>query len=394
MLTHLREMGRAAFIVLSLRPLARTSGRRRGATLVVPLLLAACGDADAARDARRDARPTPATAFACRAADSSLGPTDRTEPIPTSRADAPRGTLQLVADVPLPGPASRFDYQSIDPDRGRLYISHMNAGSVVVFDLDSSRVVAEVKGTPRATGIWAVPEHHAVYVSAAGRHEVAVIDDRTLAVTAHVGDVRFPDGIASAPDEGKIFVSDESGEADVVIDARTNTERTTISLGGEAGNTHYDSVSHCILVAVQTRNELVAIDPVVERIVRRWALPGADHPHGFALDEAGRLAFVTSEGSGILQVIDLRTMRVLAIHRVGDEPDVLAWDPGWRRLYVASESGTVSAFAAEGTELRPLGTLRIPHAHTVSVDPRTHRVYLPLENVNGRPTLRILAPAR
>jgi DNA-binding beta-propeller fold protein YncE len=319
---------------------------------------------------------------------------DRTEPIPAPAADAPRGTLHVVADLPLPGPSSRFDYQSIDPDRGRLYISHMNAGTVVVFDLDSSRVVAEVRGTPRATGIRAVPAHHAVYVSAAGRHEIAVVDDRTLDITAHVGDIRFPDGIAYAPVEQKVFVSDESGEADVVIDARTNTKRATIPLGGEAGNTHYDSVSHCILAAVQTRNELVAIDPATERIVRRYALPGSDRPHGFTLDEPGRLAFVTSEGSGVLQVVDLRTMRVLATHRVGDEPDVLAWDPGWRRLYVASESGTVSAFAATGAELHPLGTWRIPHAHTVSADPRTHRVYLPLENVSGRPTLRILAPTR
>jgi hypothetical protein len=28
----------------------------------------------------------------------------------------------------------------------------------------------------------------------------------------------------------------------------------------------------------------------------------------------------------------------------------------------------------------------------VSVDPRTHLVYLPLENVNGRPLLRIFEP--
>jgi DNA-binding beta-propeller fold protein YncE len=307
-------------------------------------------------------------------------------------ADAPRGALRVVADVPLPGPPSRFDYQSVEPARGRLYISHMNAGTLVVFDLDSSRVVADIAGTPRATGVWAVPAHHAVYASAAGRHEVVAVDDRTLEITAHVGGVRFPDGIAYAPMEDKVFVSDETGEAEVVIDARTNTKHSTIALGGEAGNTHYDSVSHCILVAVQTRNELVAIDPVTERIVQRYDLPGSDHPHGFTLDEPGRLAFVSSEGNGVLQVVDLRTMRVLETHRVGDDPDVLAWDPGWRRLYVASESGVVSAFAVDGSELRPLGEIRIPHAHTVAVDPRTHRVYLPLENVGGRPVLRILTP--
>jgi len=298
----------------------------------------------------------------------------------------------LIADVPLPGPANRFDYQSVDPASGRLYISHMNAGRLIVFDLDSSCVVREVTGVDRATGVWAVPAHHMVYVSAAGRREAVAIDDRSLAIVARIGGIRFPDGIAYAPAEHKVFISDESGDADVVIDARTNRKRSTIALGGEAGNTHYDSVSHCILVAVQTRNQLVAIDPASERIVSRYDLRGSDSPHGFAIDEPGRLAFITGEGNGLLQVWDLRTMRVLSTHRVGDDPDVLGWDAAWRRLYVASESGVVSVFQLDGGELHQLGEMRAPHAHSVSVDPRTHRVYLPLENVGGRPVLRVMSP--
>lgn len=329
----------------------------------------------------------------CAAATASLTPAAWRATPTAAPSGAPRRALRTVADIPLPGPANRFDYQSVDDAARRLYVSHMNAGRLVVFDLAASTVIAEVPGLDRATGVWAVPAHHAVYVSAAGRHEVAAVDDRTLAVTARVRGVRFPDGIAYAPDEHKLFVSDEAGAADVVIDARTNAKRATIPLGGEAGNTHYDSVSHCVLVAVQTRNQLVAIDPATERVVARYELPGSDRPHGFTLDEPGRLAFVASEGSGTLQVVDLRTMRVLAAHRVGDDPDVLAWDAAWRRLYVASESGVLAAFAADGPTLRPSGTLRAPHAHTVAVDPRTHRVYLPLENVGGRPVLRVVEPA-
>jgi len=73
---------------------------------------------------------------------------------------------------------------------------------------------------------------------------------------------------------------------------------------------------------------------------------------------------------------------------------VLAWDATWRRLYVASESGAVSAFWLDGSTLRPIGEIRAPHAHTVSVDPRTHRVYVPLESIGGRPLLRIYEPAK
>ncbi|MFL5583072.1 MAG: YncE family protein [Gemmatimonadaceae bacterium] len=356
-------------------------------------ILVACGPSRATTR-EQAAGDVAAPAGVCAATATSMTPAAWTAPAGDAVAPrVPAPGLRLVADVPLPGPANRFDYQSVDPAAGRLYISHMNAGRLVVFDLDSSRVVGEVGGLPRVTGVWAVPAHHHVYAAAAGAHEVAVVDDRSLAVVARVGGVRFPDGIAYAPDADRVFVSDESGEADVVIDARTLRKRATIDLGGEAGNTHYDSVSHCVLVAVQTQGELAAIDPVTERVVARYPVPGVDGPHGFALDEARRLAFVTGEGNAALAVMDLRTMRVTQRLRVGRDPDVLAWDPGWRRLYVASESGVLSAFLETGDTLLPLGDARIPHAHTVSVDPRTHRVYLPLESVQGRPTLRVLQPA-
>jgi len=333
----------------------------------------------------------PVQAQRCVATPSSLTPAGWNATT-TLSPDAPRGPLQPIGDIPLPGPANRFDYQSVDPAARRLYISHMNAGRLVVFDLDASRVVGEVAGVDRATGVWAVAAHHMVYVSAAGRHEVVAIDDRTLEVTARIGGIGFPDGIAYAPVEHKVFVSDESGGADVVIDARTNTKRSAIELGGEAGNTHYDSVSHCVLVAVQTRNQLVAIDPLTERVVARYNLPGADHPHGFTIDEAGRLAFISCEGNAKLLVVDLRTMSLLSTHQVGDDPDVLAWDAGWRRLYVASESGVVNTYVVDERMLHPTGEVRAAQAHSVAVDPATHRVYLPLANVAGRPVLRVLLP--
>jgi DNA-binding beta-propeller fold protein YncE len=363
-------------------------------------LVAACGNARTPdKGAVRIAagQVAPATPGGCSASAASLTPATWRSSAP-ARSDAAARTgsaaLHVVADVPLPGPANRFDYQSVDPASGRLYISHMNAGRMIVFDLDSGRVLKEVDGLPRVTGVRAVPVHHHVYASAAGAHEAAVIDDRTLAVVARVGGIRFPDGIAYAPDADKVFVSDESGEADVVIDARTLAKRATIALGGEAGNTHYDSVSKCILVAVQTRGQLVAIDPASERIVARYDVAGVDGPHGFTLDEPGRRAFVTGEGNATLAVVDLRTMRIVQRLRVGDDPDVLAWDGAIGRLYVAAESGVLSSFQLAGDTLVALGALRAPHAHTVSVDPRTHRVYLPLENVGGRPVLRVLEPVR
>jgi DNA-binding beta-propeller fold protein YncE len=312
--------------------------------------------------------------------------------LPSTHAPA-SSDLRLVRELPLPGSASRFDYQSFDPTTHKLYMNHMNAGETLVFSTDSGRIIGRIAGVPRATGVLVIPSLHRVYVSAAGAHEVVGVDDRTLQVVQRIGGIQFPDGIAYASDVGKLFVSDESGSADIVIDMKTGKKLTTIALGGEAGNTHYDSVSHCVLVAVQTRNQLVAIDPVSEKIVGRYDLPGSDHPHGFALDQPGRLLFMSCEGNAKLLVLDLTTMRVIGAHDVGESPDVLAWDAEWRRLYVASEGGVLSAFWADGMTLRAAGEYRAPHAHAVGLDSHTHRLYLPLQNISGRPVLRVLAPS-
>src|SRR2546426_2596966 len=153
---------------------------------------------------------------------------------PAPAAVAP---LRVVADVPLPGSASRFDYQSLEPASGRLFISHMGAGQLVVFDVRAGRVIRNLDGFPTVTGVLAAPAEHRAYASATGAHAVIVVDDSTLGIVARVPGPRFPDGIAYAPEERRVFVSDESGRRDFVIDARTNSVVTQIELDGEAGNT-------------------------------------------------------------------------------------------------------------------------------------------------------------
>jgi DNA-binding beta-propeller fold protein YncE len=315
---------------------------------------------------------------------------------PPTSSQAPSGSfvLDVLAEIPLPGSASRFDYQGFDETTGRLYIAHMGADQVVVFDTASQQVVGTVGDVQTPTGVLAVPELGRVFTAAAGSHDVAVIDASSLDVIAHVGQIGFPDGLDYAPAVKQVFVSDESGGGELVIDAASNEVVTTIDIGGEAGNTHYDSGSGCILVAVQDRNQIAVIDPTTDRLVGRYDL-GAEcqSPHGFLIDAPRRQAFVTCADNAILLVVDLETMTGAVTYSVGFDPDVLAFDPGWRRLYVASESGVVSVFDDGDEGLISRGEYEAPHAHSVAVDARTHLVYLPLENVDGKPVLRILEPA-
>jgi DNA-binding beta-propeller fold protein YncE len=125
--------------------------------------------------------------------------------------------------------------------------------------------------------------------------------------------------------------------------------------------------------------------------VRRVGLPATcAGNHGLLIDAQSRRAFIACEDNAAFLWLDMRTMRVRGIWTVGEDPDVLALDPEKHRLYVAAESGVVSVFSVNQSLRRLAQGFFAPAAHTVAVDPQAHLVYFPLENISGRPVLRIV----
>jgi DNA-binding beta-propeller fold protein YncE len=309
------------------------------------------------------------------------------EAAPTARLP-----LRIVADIPLGGSPSRFDTVSLDTARDRLYVAHLGDGVILAVDLRRRVVVARIPA-PGVHGVLAVPGLGRIFGTATGDHQLVTVDEQTDSVIARTPAGTYPDGIAYDAGTGQLFVSDELGGVEAIVDARSGHRVGTVKLGGQAGNVQYDPVSRQILVAVQTRNELAVIDPELRRVVRRKSLPGCVHDHGLLLDPAHRLAFVACDGNSRLLVLDLRTLAVRDTQTVGPLPDVLAFDPQLRRLYVAAESGIVTVFAESGGSLRKLGEGFLAQgAHSVAVDPGTHLAYFPLAHQGGPPVLRIMKP--
>jgi YVTN family beta-propeller protein len=266
---------------------------------------------------------------------------------------------------------------------------------MTVFDTRTQKIVGDVKDLKNVHGVLAVAELHRVYASATGSNELAVIDDETLKVVARVPMGNYPDGIAYASAEKKLYVSNKNGKSDTVIDAAANKVIGTISLDAEAGNTQYDAVSDRIFVAVGERNQIVEIDPKSDNVTGRYELTGCKGAHGLLIDGERDLAFAACEDNAKLAAFDLKGKKLLSIYDVGKDPDVLAFDTNLRRLYVSAESGIIAIFdEKENGKLETVGNdYFAPKAHTVAVDSSTHRVYFPLQNIDGKPILRIVVPS-
>ncbi len=300
---------------------------------------------------------------------------------------------RVVRDVQLPGDTSRWDYQVYDRGAHRLYVAHLGASEIVVFDTQRQQVAGVVKGVSQVHGLVLATDLGRLYASATGSNEVAVIDTSRLAVVATVPTGNYPDGLAYVPEAGKVYVSNEHDSSDTVLDVGTNRSPRSVPIGGSIGNSQYDPATHRVYVASGSDNRLVVLDPTSDAVLGRYRLNGCEGAHGVYLDapEQHRV-FVACEGNARLIVFDLGTRTVNATMGVGDGPDVLALDPGLHRLYVASESGTVAVFNVAGTLRKVAEGNAGPDAHSVAVDPDTHLVYLPLTEVGGRPVLRELAP--
>ena len=303
--------------------------------------------------------------------------------------------LRPAGQIALPGDSSRFDYASLDPGRGLLFIAHLGASEVIEVDVQNQRVVRSIHGLAGVHGVMVVPDKRRVYATATDADRMVILDEDNGAQLAEGPTGAYPDGLAYDPVHNTVWTTNESGGTETVLDADTAAVRGTVDMHGEVGNVYYDRTTAMMLVDVQAANQLAVVDPVTLGVVRRLELPGCDHDHGLAIDYAHRLAFVACDGNATLLTVDLTSWQVVDHVRVGQGPDVLAFDPAAQRLYVAAESGWLSILTESGRHATVTGSGHLADgAHVVAVDPGTHRSFYPVPSgTDGRPVLLVYDPA-
>jgi hypothetical protein len=110
-----------------------------------------------------------------------------------------------------------------------------------------------------------------------------------------------------------------------------------------------------------------------------------------ALDSEHRLAFLSCEENDLMAVFRLDTHEVVASFPQAKGGDVIAFDPGLKRIYVACYDGAISVFHEDDpTHFRKLGDVPVQKkVHSLAIDPNNHRIYAPEQEENGAPAARI-----
>jgi DNA-binding beta-propeller fold protein YncE len=187
-------------------------------------------------------------------------------------------------------------------------------------------------------------------------------------------------------------VSDERGKAEAVVDVREDRIVKTLKFDSETGVPQYDPVARKVYVNLQDRNVLAVIDPTSDTVVGEYPVSGCTGNHGMALDPERHLAFLSCEGNDVLTVFNVDTHQPVAHLPMAKGADVVQYDPGLRRIYVACSSGFISVFQVDDPEhVRKIEDIPVERkVHSLAVDVETHRVYAPEEEDQGRPVARMV----
>jgi DNA-binding beta-propeller fold protein YncE len=302
-------------------------------------------------------------------------------------------TLKKIDSFDLPGPpGKRFDYLTIDYNHNYLLSAHLAAGVLYVIDLKTNKLVKAIPDVPGIEGVEYVPDLNKVYTSDWLENKIGVIDLNQMKIIKKLPTEAKPDGSTYAAPFHKLYVSDERGRAEAVVDVVEDKIIKTIHFDSETGMPQYDPVARKVYVNLQSQNIFAVIDPATDSVVGRYPVGECKGNHGMAVDAEHHRAFLQCEDNNMMTVFDLDSYKPIAYVPTAAGGDVVKFDPGLKRIYVACYSGAISVIQQEDpNHYRKLEDFPVQKkVHSLAVDVKTHRVYTPEEQEDGRPVSRMV----
>ncbi len=287
----------------------------------------------------------------------------------------------LTRHIPVAGDGG-WDYLTFDTAYSRIFISR--GTHVQVLDPRSGSLVGDIPNTGGVHGIALAYELGKGFTSNGRDTTVTVFDLKTLAPTATVRVTGAnPDAILYDPSTQRVFTFNGRGESTTAIDARTNAVVGTLALGGKPETAIADGMGH-VFVNIEDKSTIVEFDARNMTIMHTYPLAPGEGPSGLAYDPSRHLLFAGCEK--MMCIMDATTGRIVATPPTDQGTDANGFDPGTGYAFASNGAGTLTV--VHQTNATTFTSENIPTergARTMTLDPKTHTVYLVTAKYNPMP---------
>ena len=272
-----------------------------------------------------------------------------------------------------------FDYLSVDPNTGRVFVSR--GSHIMVVDGATGKVVGDIGDTPRTHGALLLPNINRGFTTNGGDSTSTMFDLKTLAVIKkiHAGHSGL-DGFMYDDGADKVLTIDHSPRGQqgtaVVIDPHTGEVVTTVMLNGNAPEGGVSNGKGRIFINSEDGNAVEVVDDKTWKVIDTWPVSPCEGPTGIAMDRESNRLFVGCSTQSI--VLDASTGKIVAQIPNGRGVDSFGWDQAQKLMYIPAGDGTVTVVHEDSPDkysvVTTVQTMR--GARTLALDPRRHVAYV------------------
>jgi DNA-binding beta-propeller fold protein YncE len=279
-----------------------------------------------------------------------------------------------IVDTYTLGGSGAWDYVIPDPPNHRLFIGRQNR--VMVVDENDGKLLGEVTGINGAHGVaLANGTGHGFATSGRGG-SVVMFDLNTFKVLGRTPASEDADAIIYDPASNLVFTFNGDAHSSTVIDPHEGKLVTNIQLPGkpEYGVSAGDGK---VYANITDTGEIVEIDARKLSVTRKWSTAPAQRPVAMAIDISHHRLFSGCR-SGVMAVSDYQAGKVIASLPIGMGVDGAAYDPATGDAFASNGDGTLTVIRQDGPDsYRVAQTVPTTKgARTLGLDPLTHRIFL------------------
>jgi len=270
------------------------------------------------------------------------------------------------------------DYVTAEPATGRVFVSR--GTHMMVVDGATGKVLGDIPDTPGVHGAGIATKAGHGFTTNGGNSIVTMFDLKTLGVIKQIKvEQGGLDGIMYDEPDDKIILTNHSRPIGTLtaIDPKTGDIVGTAELEDTAPEgAAADGKGH-IFVNNESKHTIQVIDVKTWKATASWPLAPCQGPTGIAYDKTSNRIFSGCSNTSV--VLDAATGKVVAEIKNGTRVDALGWDASKKLIYIPNGGeGNVTVVHQDSpdkyTVVATVATFA--GAKTITVDSRTHNVYL------------------
>ena len=267
-----------------------------------------------------------------------------------------------------------WDYIVPDPPHHRLFIARQNR--LMVVDENNGTLLGEVTGIQGAHGTAVAESTGHGFATSGNDQSVVMFDLNTFKVLGRIPAAEDADAILYDGASNRVFTLNGDAHSSTVIDPRAGTLITNIPLGGKPEN-GVSAGDGKVYANLTDTSEVVEIDAKTATVSRRWPTAPCRQPVPMAIDPVHHRLFSGCR-SGVMAVSDYQAGKVVATLAIGMGVDGAGFDPASGNAFASNADGTLTVIHQDSPDqYHVTENVQTPQgSRNMGLDAANHRVFI------------------